>query len=79
MGGMASRELKSTSEIVDVLGGISSVARLTGSKYNAACNWKAALTFPSNTYVAMTTALKAKGYRAPASLWGMKEPAEVEQ
>jgi hypothetical protein len=74
---MAPAELASTSEIIDKLGGISAVAVLTGSKYNAVANWVNAAKFPSNTYVAMTDALRAKGLHAPASLWGMKEPAEA--
>lgn len=77
MSGMDPAELASTSEVIDHLGGISAVARLTDSKYNAVCNWKAFTTFPSNTYVAMTDALREKGFHAPASLWGMKEPAEA--
>lgn len=65
-------ELSTTSEVMDALGGNAAVAELTGSKTKAVWNWRGFDTFPSNTYVAMTEALLAKGKSAPASLWGMK-------
>lgn len=64
--------LSTTSEVMDELGGNPVVARLTGSTPKAVSNWRSAETFPANTYVALTSALKAKGKTAPASLWGMK-------
>jgi len=64
--------LSTTSEVMDALGGNQAVAELTGSKPKAVWNWRGFETFPSNTYVAMTEALLAKGKTAPASLWGMK-------
>jgi len=64
--------LLSTSAVLDELGGNSAVAELTGSTPKAVWNWRVAETFPSNTYVALTTALQAKGKNAPPSLWGMK-------
>lgn len=69
-------ELSTTTEVMEALGGIPAVMRLTSSKYSAVFNWRSFQKFPSNTYVAMTNALHEKGLRAPASLWGMKEPAE---
>lgn len=71
-------QLSKTSEVVDALGGYLAVADLTGSKPKAASNWRRFQTFPSNTYVAMIKALREKGKTAPASLWGMKSPAESE-
>lgn len=70
-------ELTTTSEVLDELGGNVPVAELTGSTNKAVSNWRGFDTFPSNTYVAMTEALRARGKTAPASLWGMKVPAEV--
>lgn len=70
-------ELSTTAEVMEALGGISAVMQLTSSKYNAVHNWQSFPKFPSNTYVAMTNALREKGFHAPASLWGMKEPAEA--
>jgi len=71
-------ELSTTSEVMDALGGNLAVAELTGSKPKAVWNWRGFETFPSNTYVAMTEALLAKGKTAPASLWGMKLPTHEE-
>ena len=72
-------ELSTTSEVMDALGGNAAVAELTGSKTKAVWNWRGFDTFPSNTYVAMTEALLAKGKSAPASLWGMKMPSDAER
>lgn len=68
-------ELSTTSEVMDALGGYLAVAEITQSKPKAASNWSRFETFPSNTYLAMTEALLAKGKTAPASLWGMKAVA----
>ena len=72
-------QLKTTSEVMDALGGNSAVAEITGSTVKAVWNWRGFETFPSNTYVAMTEALLQKGMSAPATLWGMKLPAEPER
>lgn len=71
-------ELSSTAAVMEKLGGPGAVAKLTGRKYNAAQNWKGFDTFPPDTYLVMTEALRASGYTAPASLWRMiAEPQEV--
>lgn len=70
--------LSTTSAVMDELGGNLAVAELTGSNSKAVWNWRKSETFPSNTYVAMTSALLAKGKTAPAALWGMRQPAESE-
>jgi hypothetical protein len=72
-------DLTTTSEVIDALGGNPAVADLTSSTTKAVWNWRGFETFPSNTYVAMTKALAAIGKTAPASLWGMKQPAEATQ
>lgn len=72
-------ELRTTSQVMDALGGNSAVAELTGSSNKAVWNWRVSETFPSNTYVAMTAALAAIGRSAPATLWGMKIPAPAPQ
>lgn len=69
--------LHTTAEVMNVLGGNGPVARLTSSTPKAVSNWRGFETFPANTYVAMTGALKAQGYEAPDSLWGMKMPEEA--
>lgn len=66
--------LLTTKQVIDALGGISTVARLTERKYGAAAQWPHFDTFPSNTYLVMTAALRSKGLSAPASLWGMTSP-----
>jgi hypothetical protein len=70
--------LETTAQVIETLGGNGPVAELTLSKPNAVSNWRNFKTFPSNTFVAMTAALRARGKTAPASLWGMKLPAEQE-
>ncbi len=71
--------LETTEQVIESLGGNGPVAELTLSKPNAVSNWRSFKTFPSNTFVAMTDALRARGKTAPASLWGMKLPAEPER
>jgi hypothetical protein len=70
-------ELGTTAEVIDALGGNQPVADLTSSTNKAVSNWRGFSTFPSNTYVAITEALRASGKTAPPSLWGMKTPAEA--
>ena len=70
--------LNTTTAVMDVLGGNTPVAQLTGGSPTAVSNWRGFKTFPSNTYVAMTEALRAIGKTAPTSLWGMKVGAEQE-
>ncbi len=70
-------ELRTTAEVIDALGGNQPVANLTSSTNKAVSNWRGFPTFPSNTYLAIIEALRARGKTAPASLWGMKTPAEA--
>jgi hypothetical protein len=70
-------ELTTTAEVIDALGGNQPVASLTSSTNKAVSNWRGFSTVPSNTYLAITEALRARGKTAPASLWGMKMPAEA--
>jgi len=66
------RELTTTAEVIEALDGAGSVALLTGrTTTNAVHNWKSFGKFPSNTFVVMQEALRAKGCAAPPSLWGM--------
>lgn len=69
------RELTTTAEVIDVLGGVAAVAELTGRRYGAAFNWKGFVKFPADTFVVMQDALRAAGCEAPVSLWGMVERA----
>lgn len=69
-------ELESAADVIDALGGIAATAKLTGSGYTAAHNWKANGCFPPKTYVVMNDALHAKGLNARVALWRMVESAE---
>jgi hypothetical protein len=66
-----SKPLETAIDVFEVLGGTSSVAKLTGAKYSAAANWKQFGRFPPRTYVALQAALAGKGKSAPPTLWGM--------
>jgi hypothetical protein len=68
---MDHRELTSTAAVMDALGGTRAVADITGRTYAAAFNWRSFKTFPADTYVALTVALRGAGCAAPDSLWGM--------
>ena len=68
-------ELEDTQSVLDALGGNTAVSELTGATPKAVWNWRGFETFPSNTYVVMIRALEAKGFTAPATLWGMKNAA----
>ena len=66
--------LTTTSAVIEALGGYLAVSEITGSKPKAVSNWPRFETFPAKTYVALTSALSARGMTAPPSLWGMKSP-----
>ncbi len=65
------KTLSTAPEIIEVLGGITAVANLTGRQYKAAQNWKSFGRFPSNTYLTLHSALRERGCNAPPELWGM--------
>jgi len=68
-----SGKLDSAGEVMEALGGVDAVARLTGVTYRAAHNWKAARKFPARTHAALTAALAERGLSAPQSLWNQVE------
>jgi hypothetical protein len=74
-----SRELRTKSEVMAALGGISAVCALTGSGYSATENWKRLPTFPSRYFLVMTFALHRIGRSAPPELWGQVTPADRRQ
>lgn len=71
--------LETAAEVFTALGENPGVAELTGAKASAISMWRAAESFPPNTYVIMTDALRAVGKTAPDSLWRMKVTAEAAQ
>lgn len=74
---MDARELTSASEIVKELGGNTAVARLTDRKApQVVSNWISDNSFPPNTFLVLNAELRARGCRAPSSLWRMLEPTE---
>lgn len=75
---MRLKNLYTVDQVFDEFGGYIGVAEIVGCKPNAASNWKTFGSFPANTYVALTEALRLRGKTAPASLWRMKLPAEAQ-
>ena len=73
---MSDKSLQSADDVFAALGGLPGVMDLTKSKYKTVHQWKASGSFPSNTYVLMTTEIGRLGYTAPASLWDMREAVE---
>jgi hypothetical protein len=68
------RELQTVAEVFEALGGIAEVARIAGTSYNAASNWKSFNRFPPKTFLLLQTELDAMGLRADPDLWGMEKP-----
>lgn len=69
-----SKNLGTSSEVIDALGGTSATARLTGRKPQHVTNWRASGRLPADTFLIVKKELKAIGHDAPPSLWGIKEP-----
>lgn len=67
-------KLETVAEVFAALGENPGVGAITGSQPSALSMWRAAGTFPSNTYVVLTDALRAVGKTAPDSLWKMRAP-----
>lgn len=70
LAGMAT--LRTSTEIIDQLGGTAEVSRLTGKRMQNVSRWKGENRFPPDTYLCMTQALEERGHRAPVSLWGQR-------
>lgn len=71
-------QLETVDHVIDALGGVSSVCELIGARkkrsWQRVDNWRLRGRFPSDTYVVLTDALKARQFSAPARLWGMLDP-----
>lgn len=72
------RVLSTPSEVIDALGGTGAVSRLTERVPGAVSNWRSIGRFSSETFLIFQQALREVGCTAPASLWGIKEPSEIE-
>jgi hypothetical protein len=71
-------KLKTTVEIIDLLGGTAAVARLTRRSDQQVSRWKSNGRFAPQTYLVMMNALQARGHWASPSLWqqvAIREPA----
>jgi hypothetical protein len=68
------RRLSTAREVVDALGGIAAVCKLTGAQPKAAYHWTGqAEMFPARTYCLMQDELKRRRAIAPRQLWNMME------
>lgn len=67
--------LETVEQVFESLGGNKGLEALTGSKPNTVSMWKSAGSFPANTYIMITDALREVGKSAPQSLWSMKQKA----
>lgn len=66
--------LESPRRIVEVLGGVPVVQRLTRAKHRQAVDeWLRLKRFPANRYHIMTEALAELGFEAPPRFWGQIE------
>lgn len=71
------QELTSADSVFDALGGVGGVMEITGARYKTVHMWKSAKSFPSDTYVLMTSALEQRGLTAVPDLWGMRQPSRA--
>lgn len=72
------RELNSVDAVLEELGGLTKAGELVGATAQTVNHYRIAKRFPPKTFLVFTEALRAKGFTAPASLWGMVEPAQSE-
>ena len=64
--------------VMDELGGVAKVARLTKRSMPSVCNWRTKRgRFPKAVYFVMVTALLDRGCYAPRALWGFDELQDV--
>ncbi|MFO0236941.1 MAG: hypothetical protein ACK53Z_02875 [Betaproteobacteria bacterium] len=71
-------EPQTPQQIIDLLGGTSAVARMTERSAQAVSNWRSR-GLPSDVFLIMADALKAKGIEADPSLWGILQPPRATQ
>jgi hypothetical protein len=62
---------RSTSQIINALGGNRAVAAIFGTTHKAVSNWRVKK-FPANTYVVLQSTLLGMDIYAPNWLWAMK-------
>lgn len=69
------KNLTTTIDIIEQLGGNKEVAKLLGATEKAVANWRYFGVFPANTYLVLKKALKRQKCSAPDMLWNMKQGA----
>lgn len=68
--------LETADAVIRALGGTRAVMTLTSAKsIQVVNNWRYADRFASHTYLILKQALEQAGMTAPATLWGITEPA----
>lgn len=74
---MDARTATTVDAIIELFGGPSAAASALGTTPQAVVNWRARGTMPSRLFITHKRLLEERGIDAPASLWGMDEPAEA--
>jgi hypothetical protein len=66
---MARVNLTTIDKVIDTLGGVDAVARLTRRGSTAVHNWRAEGQFPASLYLKMVKRLHRRGFTAPHTLF----------
>jgi hypothetical protein len=69
-------ELTTASDVIDAVGGTGCAQKLTQKKTpQVVVNWRSTGRLPPDTFLVFQHELKSRGFTAPASLWGITDPA----
>jgi len=71
---MKIRRLRTTSEVIDVLGGTVKAAGIMKRKPQHITNYRSTGRFPPDTYLIVIAELGKRNCTASPSLWGIAEP-----
>jgi hypothetical protein len=75
--GKLNYNLQGFDEVVEALGGIKEVSRLTRRSASQVCQWRTKFGgFPSEHYLTISKGLLARGYGAPPHLFTFERPSE---
>ena len=66
-------KLRTTSDVIDALGGIDAMSELTGTSVNCVYNWRSGRQFPADTYRLLKDELEKIGHDAPDHMWPMRQ------
>jgi hypothetical protein len=67
-------ELRTTSDVIDALGGPTEVAGLVGGTVQRVWNWRRAKTFPVGADEVLKPILRKRGLCASDAVWGRPRP-----